>query len=86
MPGFTGTIVPGESMDTGDGACVFTTANPHHLGVSSGNEDASAGAAEIDDERLGLEQEAEDEEDDKEFSCDLLDILHVSFDGMRLRG
>ena len=84
MPGFTGTIVPGECMDTGDGARVFTMANPHPLGGSSGNEDASAGAAEIDDERAGLEQEAEDEEEDEELSRDLLAILHVLLDGMRL--
>jgi hypothetical protein len=71
-------------MDTGDSVRVFTTANPHPLAGSSGNEDASAGAAEIDDERAGLEQEAEDEEEDEELSRDLLAILHVSLDGMRL--
>ena len=63
MPRFTGTIVPGKSMDTGDGACAFIATNSHPLDVSSGNGDASAGAAKIDDERVGLEQEAEDNED-----------------------
>jgi len=43
-------------MDTGDGACAFIATNSHPLDVSSGNGDASAGAAKIDDERVGLEQ------------------------------
>jgi len=54
MPRFTGTIVPGKSYDTGDGACAFIATNSHPLDVSSGNGDASAGAAKIDDERWGL--------------------------------
>jgi len=89
IPKFSGTIVPGESLDTGDGACMFTAANPHPSATGASRHpeadgDASAGNAEIDDERVELEQDAEEEEEDEQVHRDILDILLVSLDGVRL--
>jgi hypothetical protein len=89
IPGFSGTIVPGESLDTGDGACVFTATNLHPAAAGASRHlepsgDASAGNSEIEDERVELEQDAEEEEEDEQVHRDMLDILHVSLDGVHL--
>jgi hypothetical protein len=89
IPEFTGTIIPGEALDTGDGASMFTTTNKpsSSAGPSThfgGGEDTSTPTREIDDERVALEQEVEDEEENEELSRDLLDILHVSSDSIHL--
>jgi len=90
MPGFTGTISPGKSLDTGEGACVFTPTSPHLSAATASplpgsNEEVPADVNEMDSERAELEQEAEDEEEDQALSHDLLDILTVTLDDVRLQ-
>jgi len=90
MSGFTGTIYPGESLDTSEGASIFKAASPHLStttlphSLSGDEEAASVGTHETDSERAELEQEADDEEEDQALSRDLLDILTVSIDDMHL--
>ena len=86
VAGFTGTITPGEGMDTGQGASVFLEASeplPRPPLPSQGP--SSPRVAEIEDERLELEAEADDEEDDEAFSRDVEDVLSVSLDGAQLQ-
>jgi hypothetical protein len=82
VPGFSGTITPGESLGAGEGApgLAATAVAPH----GSGDKDSPAGAAEIESETVELEQEAEDEDEEQEFSRDLLDVLTVSMDSVIL--
>jgi hypothetical protein len=52
---FSGTIAPGVSLDTGEGACVFTATNPcsSSIGVSDppGSEDDASAATHAESER-----------------------------------
>jgi hypothetical protein len=87
--GFSGTIVPGKSLDTRDGTCVFTTINPHPVAMGASchleaGRDAPAGNSEADDKRVELEWDAEEQEEDEQVHCDILDILHVSLDDVHL--
>jgi hypothetical protein len=89
MREFSGTIAPGVSLDTGEGACVFTATNPRSssAGVSDppGSEDDASAATHTESERADLEKEVDEEEEDEALSCDLLDVLYVSLDDMHLR-
>jgi hypothetical protein len=80
MKGFAGTIVPGESLDTGDGASVFSAASQPPP-ASSNDEDASASMGSEAEE---LQRDAEDDEEDEQVHRDLLDVLQISLDGVRL--
>jgi hypothetical protein len=66
MREFSGTIAPGVSLDTGEGACVFMATNPHSssTGVSDppGSEDDASMATHIESERADLEKEVDEEE------------------------
>jgi hypothetical protein len=60
ISGFSGTIVPGKSLDTGDGTCVFTAINPHPVAMEASRHleagrDAPASNPEADDKRVELE-------------------------------
>ena len=87
--GFSGTITPGASMDTSEGASVFLPANQSLppspvLSHPSAEERTSSRAAEMENERVELEQEADEEEEDEALTRDILDVLSVSVDGMQL--
>ena len=48
------------------------------------HENSSFCVTEIEQERLDLEQEADEEEDDEDMARDIMDVLNVSLDGMQL--
>ena len=81
MKGFAGTIVPGKSLDIGDGASVFPAASQPPP-ANSNDEDASASMGSEAEE---LQRDAEDDEEDEQVHHDLLDVLQISLDGVRLR-
>jgi hypothetical protein len=89
MREFSGTIAPGVSLDTGEGACVFTATDPRSssVGVSDppGSEDDASVATHAESERADLEKEVDEEEEEEALNRDLLDVLYVSLDDMHLQ-
>ena len=88
LAGFTGTITPGQSLDTERGACIFPATSqaplPSPVPTAIDHENSSFRVTEIEQERLDLEQEADEEEDDEDMARDIMDVLNVSLDGMQL--
>jgi hypothetical protein len=88
LDGFTGTIAPGVSMDTSEGASIFSAATqPLPVPVLShvDDEDTPSRTLEIMTERHELEQEAEEEEEEEALAHDIMDVLSISVDGMQLQ-
>jgi hypothetical protein len=50
-----------------------------------GQANSSLHVIEIEQERLDLEQEADEEEDDEAMTRDIMDILNASLDGIQLQ-